>query len=66
MRRGAAAAYGRGMEALVELDNVTKIHGNGAAPGPASGMPSGQARDRAAELLAARKGQKSCLHAQGH
>ena len=32
MWRGAAAAYGRGMEALVELDNVTKVYDSGAAP----------------------------------
>ena len=31
MWRGPAAAYGRGMEALVELDHVTKIY-DGAAP----------------------------------
>ncbi|MDX6392732.1 MAG: putative transport system ATP-binding protein [Streptosporangiaceae bacterium] len=36
MWRGAAAAYGRGMEALVELDNVTKIYDNGAAPAVSS------------------------------
>ena len=36
MWRGAPAAYGRGMEALVELDNVTKIYDNGAAPAVSS------------------------------
>jgi putative ABC transport system ATP-binding protein len=36
MWSGAAAAYGRGMEALVELDNVTKIYDNGAAPAVSS------------------------------
>jgi putative ABC transport system ATP-binding protein len=32
MWQGAAAAYGRGMEALVELDHVTKTYDSGAAP----------------------------------
>jgi putative ABC transport system ATP-binding protein len=32
MWRGAAAAYGRGMEALVQLDHVTKTYDRGAAP----------------------------------
>ena len=32
MWRGAAAAYGRGMEALVQLDHVTKTYDSGAAP----------------------------------
>ena len=36
MWRGAAAAYGRGMEALVELDNVTKTYDKGAAPAVSS------------------------------
>src|SRR5229473_7485745 len=32
MWRGPAAAYGRGMEALVQLDHVTKTYDKGAAP----------------------------------
>jgi putative ABC transport system ATP-binding protein len=32
MWRAAAAAYGRGMEALVQLDHVTKTYDSGAAP----------------------------------
>jgi putative ABC transport system ATP-binding protein len=32
MWRGAAAAYGRGMEALVQLDHVTKTYDSGAEP----------------------------------